>query len=113
MAVWIPWARVLLAGDYLSSIEIPTLADTPGALSSYSATLARLRPLVAGAQHVVPGHGPVLTAERALAVLEEDLVYLRALEMHGADAELPHGRSTAFQRGLHRENAGRVGASGR
>jgi glyoxylase-like metal-dependent hydrolase (beta-lactamase superfamily II) len=113
MAVWIPWARVLLAGDYLSSIEIPTLADTPEALSSYSATLERLRPLVAGAQHVVPGHGPVLAAEQGLAVLEEDLAYLRALEMHGADAELPHGRGTAFQRGLHRENAGRVGFSRR
>jgi glyoxylase-like metal-dependent hydrolase (beta-lactamase superfamily II) len=108
MAIWMPWAGVLLVGDYLSVIEIPTLADTPGALSSYGATLERLRPLVAGAQHVVPGHGPVLAAERALAVLAEDLAYLRALEVLGADAELPSGRRTAFQRALHKENAGRV-----
>lgn len=113
MAIWMPWARVLLAGDYLSSIEIPTLADTPGALSSYSTTLERLRPLVADAQHVVPGHGPVLTAEQGLAVLEEDIAYLRALEVLGAGAELPHGRRTAFQRGLHKENAARVSACGR
>jgi glyoxylase-like metal-dependent hydrolase (beta-lactamase superfamily II) len=112
MAVWIPWAAVLLAGDYLSSIEIPTLADTPGALGAYVATLERLRPLVAGAQHVVPGHGPVLAAERGLAVLEEDLAYLRALGARGADAELPRGQRSAFQRGLHAENAVRIEAGG-
>lgn len=113
MAIWMPWARVLLAGDYLSSIEIPTLADTPGALSSYSSTLERLGPLVADARHVVPGHGPVLTAEQGLAVLEEDIAYLRALEVRGAGAELPHGRRTAFQRGLHEENAARVSSCGK
>ncbi len=37
MAIWVPWARVLLAGDYLSSVEIPTVGvaatapSTPGA----------------------------------------------------------------------------------
>ncbi len=25
MAVWVPWARVLVAGDYLSALELPTL----------------------------------------------------------------------------------------
>jgi glyoxylase-like metal-dependent hydrolase (beta-lactamase superfamily II) len=106
MAVWVPWARVLLAGDYLSSVEIPTLGATPGALGAYLATLERLRPLVAVAERVVPGHGPVLDAARALAVLEEDLAYLRALGERGAGAELPPGRRTAFQRHLHGENAG-------
>ena len=27
MAIWIPWARVLVAGDYLSTVEPPTLDD--------------------------------------------------------------------------------------
>jgi glyoxylase-like metal-dependent hydrolase (beta-lactamase superfamily II) len=108
MALWIPWARVLLAGDYLSSVEIPTLTDTAGALRAYVATLERLRSLVTDALHVVPGHGPVLDADRGLAVLEEDLAYLCALEEHGVEAELPPGRRTAFQRSLHRENAGRA-----
>jgi glyoxylase-like metal-dependent hydrolase (beta-lactamase superfamily II) len=108
MAVWVPWARVLLAGDYLSSVEIPTLGDTAGALGIYLATLERLHPLVAGAERIVPGHGPVLDAASALAVLEEDLTYLRALDERGADAELPPGRRTAFQRRLHEENAARV-----
>ncbi len=125
MAVWVPWARVLLAGDYLSSAEIPTLGGAPGAcsrpasvrqahgsaLEAYLATLERLRPLVAGAEHVVPGHGPVLDATGALAVLEEDLAYLAALGARGAEAELPRGRRSAFQRGLHRENAARATGS--
>jgi glyoxylase-like metal-dependent hydrolase (beta-lactamase superfamily II) len=110
MAVGAPWASVLLTGDYVSAAEIPTLGDAPDALRAYRATLERLRPLVRDAQHVVPGHGPVLDSDRGLAVLEEDLVYLGALEEHGADAELPPGRRTAFQRTLHRENAARAQA---
>ncbi len=112
MVLWVPWARVLLAGDYLSSVEIPTLGDVSAMrprgghpLDAYRATLERLRPLVKGAEYVVPGHGPVLDSAGALAVLGEDLAYLRGLAEHGAKAELPPGRRTAFQRGLHRENA--------
>jgi glyoxylase-like metal-dependent hydrolase (beta-lactamase superfamily II) len=110
MAIWVPWARVLLAGDYLSSVEIPTLSDTAGALDAYLATLERLRPLVEVALQVVPGHGPTLNAERGLAVLEEDLAYLLALGERGAEAEPPRGRRTAHQRRLHGENAARVAA---
>ncbi len=113
MAIWIPWVRVLLAGDYLSPVEIPTLCERREALHAYLATLERLRPLVAGAGHVVPGHGPVLDSARALAVLEEDLAYLRALGERGAEAELPPGRRAAFQRRLHGENAARVSPCGR
>ena len=108
MALWVPWARVLLAGDYLSPIEIPTLCEATEALSSYIATLGRLRPLVESAEHVVPGHGPVLDSAGALAILEEDLAYLHALADRGAEAAIPPGRRTAFQRGLHRENAARA-----
>jgi glyoxylase-like metal-dependent hydrolase (beta-lactamase superfamily II) len=75
MAVWIPWARVLVAGDYLSTVEPPTLNDG-GNRDAYLATLERLRPLVASAEHVVPGHGPVLDSERALEVLEENVAAL-------------------------------------
>jgi glyoxylase-like metal-dependent hydrolase (beta-lactamase superfamily II) len=116
MALWVPWARVLVAGDYLSSVEIPTLVEPSAApyrtgnpLEAYLATLERLRPLAEGAEHVVPGHGPLLDPIRALAVLEEDLAYLHALAERGAEADLPAGRRTAFQRGLHRENAARAG----
>jgi glyoxylase-like metal-dependent hydrolase (beta-lactamase superfamily II) len=106
MAIWIPWARALVAGDYLSAIEIPFFGEGQGTLAAYEATLQRLRPLVGAAEHVVPGHGPVLESSRALEVLEEDLAYLRALREHGADARLPPGRGTKAQRRLHAENAG-------
>ena len=97
MAVWVPWAGVLAPGDYLSAIEIPLLG-TGGAVEAYLETLERLRPLVEVAEHVVPGHGPVIGSQRALEVLEEDLAYLRALRQDGAAAELPAGRRSQIGR---------------
>lgn len=106
MAVWIPWARVLVAGDYLSPVEIPMLSET-GSASAYLATLARLEPLVEQADHVVPGHGAPLDATRAAAILREDRAYLEALLEDGAEAKLPVARRTAAQRKVHEENAAR------
>jgi glyoxylase-like metal-dependent hydrolase (beta-lactamase superfamily II) len=103
MAVWVPWARVLAPGDYLSSVEIPILGDG-SSIDSYLATLERLRPLVARAEHVVPGHGPVIDGQRALAVLDEDTAYLQDVRERGAGASLPPGRRSREQRRLHRAN---------
>ncbi len=104
MAVWIPWARVLVAGDYLSAVELPAL-NAGERIDTYLATLERLRPLVAVAEHIVPGHGPVLDGARALEILAEDAGYLSALRERGGEAELPAGRRTKAQRELHAENA--------
>jgi glyoxylase-like metal-dependent hydrolase (beta-lactamase superfamily II) len=104
MAVWIPWASVLVPGDYLSTVELPTFNDG-GDLDAYLATLERLRQLVAAAAHVVPGHGPVLDGSRALTVLGEDVAYLQGLRDRGIEAELPAGRRGAAQRKLHSNNA--------
>jgi glyoxylase-like metal-dependent hydrolase (beta-lactamase superfamily II) len=104
MAVFIPWARVLVVGDYLSPVEIPTLGGAGGDLDSYLTALERLRQLVGRADHVVPGHGPFLDRDRALVVLEEDLAYLASLGAGGADPRLPAGRRTAAQRRLHAAN---------
>ena len=108
MAVWIAWAGVLVAGDYLSSVEIPVLGEG-ASVDAYLATLERLRPLVSAATHVVPGHGPTLDSGRAIAVLEEDLLYLDALS-GGSDVDLPGGRRTGTQRRIHSENLKRAGA---
>jgi glyoxylase-like metal-dependent hydrolase (beta-lactamase superfamily II) len=110
MAVWIPWARVLVAGDYLSSVELPGIDAGEGMLEAYLATLERLRALVAGAEHVVPGHGPVLDREAALGVLEEDVAYLQALRERGAQAQLPERRRAKVQRELHAQNVARLGS---
>ena len=103
MAIWIPWAKVLVAGDYISSVEIPTLGGE-GDLDAYMRTLARLRPLVQAAEHVLPGHGPALDGDSALSVLEEDVGYLRELRELGLEARLPAGRGSGEQRRLHRAN---------
>ena len=97
MALLAPWAGVLACGDYLSELEIPTLFEAGGSLSAYRATLERLRPLVERAEHVVPGHGPVLGRERALELLEEDLRYLDGLVP-------PAGRSGDSQTRNHERN---------
>ncbi len=103
MAISIPWARTLVTGDYVSSVEIPTLND-PNTIDAYLATLERLRPLLAQAEHIVPGHGPVTDATRALVLLEEDTGYLRELRDRGADAQLPARGSSRQQRRIHADN---------
>ncbi len=103
MAVWLPGPRVLVCGDFLSPVELPVLA-AGGSRSAYLATLRRLEPLVGAAEHVVPGHGSVLDAARALAILREDVAYLDALP----DAPLPLARRSARQREIHAANVARL-----
>jgi glyoxylase-like metal-dependent hydrolase (beta-lactamase superfamily II) len=107
MAVAIAWAGVLVVGDYLSPVELPTLSGA-GKVDAYLATLGRLRPLVADAAHVVPGHGPVLDGSQALDTLEQDCAYLQALRDHGAEIPLPAGRRSTVQRRAHAENVANV-----
>jgi glyoxylase-like metal-dependent hydrolase (beta-lactamase superfamily II) len=109
MVIWVGWARVLLAGDYLSAVEIPVLGEG-ASLDAYLETLERLRPLVSQAEHVVPGHGPVLDSEAAASILGEDVVYLDDLRARGIAAELPGGRRTKAQRLIHSENVNRLRA---
>ena len=98
MAVWIPWARVLVCGDYLSPVEIPMVRN----VDAYLATLARLEPLVEQAEHVVPGHGAPIDSVRAAAILREDRAYLEGLQR--GEAKLPLARRTAAQRRIHEGN---------
>jgi glyoxylase-like metal-dependent hydrolase (beta-lactamase superfamily II) len=80
IAILVEWAGVLLAGDYLSPVELPVLG-LAGTTEAYAETLRRLRPLVERVEHVVPGHGRVLSRERALEILDEDLAYVRDVEL--------------------------------
>jgi glyoxylase-like metal-dependent hydrolase (beta-lactamase superfamily II) len=105
MAIWVPWAAVLVCGDYLSPIEIPT---PEASIDAYLATLARLAPLVVQAAHIVVGHGGVLDSEGALRILREDRDYLQALRGEGAAAALPPGRLDREQRRLHGANVARL-----
>jgi glyoxylase-like metal-dependent hydrolase (beta-lactamase superfamily II) len=110
MAIAIPWAQVLVTGDYLSTAEIPSLGEG-GDLQAYIATLGRLRGLIDAARHVVPGHGPVLDSDGAAAVLEEDLAYLTSLRELGSQAQLPLARRSPADRRLHEQNVSRLSES--
>jgi glyoxylase-like metal-dependent hydrolase (beta-lactamase superfamily II) len=110
MAIVIPWARVLVCGDYLSPVEIPMIS-AGGSLGAYAATLVRLRALVADAETVIAGHGGPLQRDRALGLLDEDSAYLEALAGEGIDAALPPTRHTARQREIHAANVARIGGA--
>jgi glyoxylase-like metal-dependent hydrolase (beta-lactamase superfamily II) len=104
----VPWAEVLICGDYLSPVEIPMItAANGGTLEAYRETLFRLSPLVTKAATVIPGHGAPLTGERALAILAEDLAYLEALG-DGGELTLPDGRRSATQKQIHERNLAAV-----
>ena len=93
---------MLVAGDYLSPVEIPMLSDG-GSIAAYIATLNRLEGLVEQADHVVPGHGGPIDSSQALAILREDRAYLEALAA-GEDPALPIARRSKAQRAIHAKN---------
>jgi len=100
-------AGVLIAGDYLSGVEIPVISPG-GSIDAYRATLARLAPLAEAAEVMVPGHGRPLDRDGALRVLDEDVDYLDALERGEERPDLPAGRTSSRQREIHAENLAAV-----
>jgi glyoxylase-like metal-dependent hydrolase (beta-lactamase superfamily II) len=72
MILFARWTGVLVCGDYLSNVELPTWSDKP----LYRKTLDRLRGLVGEAEAIVPGHGSPMPRAAALTVLDEDIAYL-------------------------------------
>jgi glyoxylase-like metal-dependent hydrolase (beta-lactamase superfamily II) len=108
-AFWLPWANVLVCGDYLSPVELPAISPG-GSPITYRETLNRLEDLVTQSEFVVPGHGGPISGERARALLDEDRAYLDALTRAGDDVTLPEGRRDAVQRRLHADNVAQVRA---
>jgi glyoxylase-like metal-dependent hydrolase (beta-lactamase superfamily II) len=105
-ALWMPWLRALVCGDYLSPVEIPMISRG-GSVPLYLETLARLAGFVDLAESVIPGHGRPLGRDEAQRVLEEDVAYLEGLLGDG-EAALPEGRRTGEQKRIHAENVQRV-----
>ena len=105
-AFWLPRERVLLAGDLLSDVEVPLLADGDVDAAAYRAGLAVLEPFVRRARFVVPGHGAP-TADGA-ARLAADRRWLDALDGGAAPegdpriADPENAREWARQRALRR-----------
>ena len=104
MAVWVPWAQVLVCGDYLSPVELPMISpESGGSAEAYRETLRRLEPLVQAAATVVPGHGMPMPGARAREILAQDSAYLDQL-LSGQQVTLPPGRRSATQRQIHARN---------
>ena len=108
--------RWLLVGDYLSPCEIPFVDN----LADYCRTLQRLLTLIAGdLEAVVPGHGPLLSAEDARGIAREDLRYLDSIthcaERNDAVAALrialPRAEDVVGMREHHAENCRKAGIS--
>jgi glyoxylase-like metal-dependent hydrolase (beta-lactamase superfamily II) len=101
------WLELLVCGDYVSPVEIPWISET-GSVEAYLDTLSRLRGLLDRVQTVVPGHGGPIPAQRALAILDEDVAYLDGLLKSGSETPLPDGRRTGAQAKIHAENVSRL-----
>lgn len=113
VAFWIPWASVLVCGDYISPVEIPMISpEHGGTLRAYRETLMRLAPLVGRAASIVPGHGAPLDSRQAAAIIREDVAYLDALAA-GRKRPLPKGRSSSAQRRVHTANVAAVATARR
>jgi glyoxylase-like metal-dependent hydrolase (beta-lactamase superfamily II) len=72
MILFARWCGVLVCGDYLSDVELPTWTDK----ALYRSTLERLRGLVTDAELVVPGHGAPMASDDAMRILDEDVAHL-------------------------------------
>ncbi|MDO9354958.1 MAG: hypothetical protein Q7T55_14770, partial [Solirubrobacteraceae bacterium] len=96
LILWLPWARTLVVGDYLSPLELPSW-DEHGSREAYRHALDRLAHLVPEARWVVVGHGGAIGSDEALAVLDEDRDYL-------GGGEPPTRGARAKTREQHAEN---------
>jgi glyoxylase-like metal-dependent hydrolase (beta-lactamase superfamily II) len=101
MAILIPWAGVLVCGDYLSPVEIPCISPG-GSAEAYADTLARLGELIPQAEWIVPGHGAPMGREQALQIHAQDVVYIDSLR--NGEASLPEGRRSQVQHRIHARN---------
>ena len=99
--------EVLVAGDYLSPCEIPSLNSDAGR-AAYLASLERLEAMIRRARCVVPGHGWPLAAARAQTILAEDRRYVDGLA--GAiPPRVPRHAADPAQQAQHRANLAACG----
>lgn len=86
MIIFIPQAQTIIVGDYLSPCEIPFVDN----LALYQSSLRQLLAILPQVVKIIPGHGPILSAEQAQKIAEEDLAYLdKLLELPRKDLSLP------------------------
>lgn len=91
LITWLPDEHLLVVGDYLSALEIPScyssVPDYRATLQTLIGVIERERP-----QFVVVGHGRPHTSEQALRIADEDVEYLEAVLAY-AEAGCPPERA--------------------
>ena len=91
LLTWLPDEHLLVVGDYLSALEIPScyssVHDYRTTLQTLIGVIERERP-----QFVVVGHGRPHTSEEALRIADQDLDYIEAVLAY-ADAGCPPERA--------------------
>jgi glyoxylase-like metal-dependent hydrolase (beta-lactamase superfamily II) len=91
LIAWLPDEHLLVVGDYLSALEIPSCYSSVGdyrtTLQALVSVIERERP-----QFIVVGHGRPHTSEQALRIADEDLRYIEAVLAY-ADAGCPPDRA--------------------
>jgi glyoxylase-like metal-dependent hydrolase (beta-lactamase superfamily II) len=68
--------RILFAGDMLSDVDPPILADTPDVAAAYLESLKTLESLIQQVRVLIPGHGSACDKDEAMWRLERDRRYL-------------------------------------
>lgn len=104
-ALWLPEQRLLVAGDMLSDVEIPLLAES--GLDAYRQGLELLAPYVRRAEVLVPGHGGVAragTSDSPAARLRADRAYLASLAKGNGHDDPRLGNGTEWLRAEHEAN---------
>jgi glyoxylase-like metal-dependent hydrolase (beta-lactamase superfamily II) len=105
----LPDERLLVAGDYLSPLEIPYAYDS---VAAYRETLGVLAGLIDEhrPEWVAIGHGAPLTADEARAVADEDIAYLDGVLAYaaaGGDPDTPEAVTHPQRGGAEDEDAHR------
>jgi glyoxylase-like metal-dependent hydrolase (beta-lactamase superfamily II) len=75
-SLWLERDGILFAGDMLSDVDPPILADTARSADDYISSLDALAPLVGMAATIIPGHGTQCDGDEATRRLERDRHYL-------------------------------------
>lgn len=79
----------IFAGDMLSDVDIPILAETPGSLDAYIRSLDVLQHLLADARTIIPGHGAPCDRDVARQRLDRDRAYVDSLGKGRATGSWP------------------------
>lgn len=119
-SLWLGEEGILFAGDMLSDIDIPMLAQVPGVGEDYLRSLDTLEPLLETATMVMPGHGSPSDGPEARRRLEADRTYIEALiawstnagqDLPTLEAMMPHDIRAGRPENVdaHRQNGAAVG----